>query len=139
MTEEELWRLFKDSNLYPSKAGKKDTGKVKVPNPARKLFTANLCDPQIPLEDAASMTLEQWRSKWPLAKWSLFYHEYIVPLARLSRLLRQTTTTRATDQLALELANKYVRGMRLVFGVDFLHHKTIIHRMYHLLTQPKGK
>lgn len=136
--EKELWRLFKDSSLYPAKSGKSKS-KVRVPNPARKLLTANLCDPPVPLSEAASMSLDQWKSKWPLARWRLFYYEYVVPLARLSRLLRQTTTTRAADQHALELASQYVRGMRLVFGIDFLHSKTIVHRLFHLLTQAKGK
>lgn len=139
VAEGDLWRMFKDSSLFPSKAGKKSTNRVRVPNPARKLFAANLHQPPVPLAKAETMTNEEWKEVFRGARWSVFYTEYVVPLARLSRLLRQATTTRATDQHALEIGNQYVRGMRLVFGVDYMHHKTIVHRMYHLLLQPQGR
>ena len=131
--------MFKDSSLFPSKAGKKSTNRVRVPNPARKLFAANLHQPPVPLAKAETMTNEEWKEVFRGARWSLFYTEYVVPLARLSRLLRQATTARATDQHALEIGNPYVRGMRLVFGVDYMHHKTIVPRLYHLLRQAQGR
>lgn len=137
--EDELYRMFKDSQLYPAKAGKEASGKVKVPSPGRKLFTANLCEPPIPLQQAAQMKHSEWKVKWHLPNWRAYYYEYVVPLAKLSRLLRQTTTTRATDKHAVELYDQYMRGSRLVFGVDFMLYKTIYHRGYHVLTQPEGK
>ena len=85
------------------------------------------------------MTLDEWKAKRLLAKWSVFYYEYVVPLAKLSRLLRQATTTTATNKHALDLAGQYVRGMRRAFGVEFMHSKTIVHRLYHLLTQLEGE
>lgn len=137
--EGQLWRMFKDSQLYPARAPDQESGKRRVPNPARKLFTANLCEPPIPLQEAAKMRLDDWKMKAPTAKWRAFYFQYVVPLGKLSRLLRQVTTTRATDKHATELADQYMRGSRLVFGVDFMLSKTIYHRTYHILTQPEGK
>ena len=55
VAEGELWRMFKDSQLYPSKSGSKKTGKVRVPNPARKLFAANLAQPPVPLSTAENV------------------------------------------------------------------------------------
>lgn len=71
--------------------------------------------------------------------WRRIYTEYIVPLARLCRLLHRSFTTRSFDSHLFAAAKRYTEGCRVVFGKDWMTSKGLWHRLFHVIAQAVGK